>query len=323
MATIDANADRLNRIAKSLNSRENAISSQRNVIDELSNSMCEAATQLMEAQDAARYFETDLEGRNRKISMLEERIAGLEDCIKDKNEELLDKTTELGSLKKEIQRILRQNEVMSSDFDSVSSELSVLRSHFAELERMKNRSDLIQVNLVNELESLPVINKRLESDCAFLREDLKSCAAKVSNLTKENEYLSTRLKTIDSILTTEQRVRVNEKLGAPVRPSSEVGAASELRRLQIETMELRMRLVDSQAARDKAQSQLIDQSQMIAKLQKELGSSGNIEQQENIGPRMSPPLEVKRPKTSQNPSLREKASAARLSTGVQQECKQQ
>ena len=322
MATIDVNAERLNRIMTSLVSRESAISSQRKVIDELSNSMCEAATQLMEAQDAARYFETDLEARNRKISMLEERIAGLEDCIKERNEDILDKASEINSLSKEIQRLLREKEVLASDVQAVTSELGEVRTHLSQLETIKNRSDLIQVNLVNELESLPVINKRLESDCAFLRDDLKSCAQKVSNLTKENDSLSARLKAIDSILTTEQRVRVNEKIGAPLRSSSEMGTVSELKRLQIETMELRMRLVDSQAARDKAQSQLIDQSQMIAKLQKELGSGGLVEQ-ENIGPRMSPPVETKRQRTVDQPSLKEKAKAARLSTGVQQECKQQ
>jgi hypothetical protein len=190
------------------------------------------------------------------------------------------------------------------------------------LETFKTRSDLIQTNLVSELQSLPVINKRLESDCAFMRDDLRNCAQKITHLSKENQQLEKKLILIDSILSTEQRVRLGAAAGPhPIATAGQ--AAAENKRLQIETMELRMRLVDSQAARDKAQTQLIDQSQMIARLQKELGSAASRMatprrdlSSENVKPLNEEPVDVKRPRVLA-------ARPSRLSTCVEQECRQQ
>jgi chromosome segregation ATPase len=226
---------------------------------------------------------------------------------------------ETAEASKQLHRVHREIEVLASDLESAKSALAQKESTVSQLERHKARTDLIQSNLVSELESLPLINKRLESDCAFLRDELKNCAQKITMISKENDFLSSKLNIVDSILSPEQRLRVNDKTGQPIPSKSEASAVSENKKLQIEAMELRMRLVDSQAARDRAQSQLIDQSQMIARLQKQLSISPTHQLQENVSPSDPSPIaqvaEVKRFKKS--------VDDRRLSAGVEQECKQQ
>jgi regulator of replication initiation timing len=174
-------------------------------------------------------------------------------------------------LEKRIEQLVREKEIVLAQLDSALAESVEKSSVIAQLESERKKFDLIQTNLVSELQSLPIINKRLESDCAFLRDDLKTVSERLKNILKENEQLIARAKLMDAVLSPDQRLKVNEKAAAaPIKPEST--ALSENKRLQIETMELRMRLVDSQAARDKAQAQLIDQSQLIAKLQRDLKS---------------------------------------------------
>lgn len=312
--------DRLNReISELTTSKNKTISDQRLLIDQLSNSMSEAATQLMDTQNLTKFHESDIEAREKKISILRDRIAGLEQVVSDKDMAIKEAKEETAEASKELHRVHREMEVLASDFESAKSALAQKESTVSQLERHKARTDLIQSNLVSELESLPVINERLESDCAFLRDELKSCAQKITSVSKENDFLSSKLKIVDSILSPDQRLRVNDKTGQPPPSKSEASAVAENKKLQIEAMELRMRLVDSQAARDRAQSQLIDQSQMIARLQKQLSVSPTHQLQENISPPepspIAPVAEVKRFKNS--------VDDRRLSTGVEQECKQQ
>ena len=312
--------DRLNReISELTTSKNKTISDQRLLIDQLSNSMSDAATQLMETQNLTKFHGCDMEAREKKISILRDRIAGLEQIVSDKDLAIKEAKEETAEASKQLHRVHREIEVLASDLESAKSALAQKESTVSQLERHKARTDLIQSNLVSELESLPVINKRLESDCAFLRDELKNCAQKITMISKENDFLSSKLKIVDSILSPEQRLRVNDKTGQPIPSKSEASAVSENKKLQIEAMELRMRLVDSQAARDRAQSQLIDQSQMIARLQKQLSISPTHQLQENVSPSDPSPIaqvaEVKRFKKS--------VDDRRLSAGVEQECKQQ
>ena len=267
-ADFNLQLDRVKReLTETASSKDKLISEQRTLIDQLSNSMSEAATQIIESQNISKLHSTELEARDQRIRALEEKSLWLEDNVRERTDRLIAEEDIVKELKKQIDQLIRENEIVLAQLESTNKELKEKSSIIQSMETRQKKSDLIQTNLVSELQSLPIINKRLESDCAFLRDDLKSVADKLKTSLKENQNLNDRLKIIDSILSPEQRLRVNEK--APITNSS---SGSETKRLQIESMELRMRLVDSQAARDKAQAQLIEMSQLIGKLQKELKS---------------------------------------------------
>ncbi len=258
-------------------SKDKVIAEQRALIDQLSNSMSEAATQLMESQNVSKYHQSDIESRDRKISALEEKVMWLEDNVRDRTERLIAQEDVSKELSKRIDQLVREKEIVLGQLEACNAELANKDSIIQSLESFQKKSNLIQTNLVSELQSLPIINKRLESDCSFLRDDLKSVSERLKNTLKEMDAMASRIKIVDSILLPEQRLKVNEKStqgSAPIK--SEATAVAENKKLQIEAMELRMRLVDSQAARDKAQAQLIEQSQLIGKIQKELRSDENV-----------------------------------------------
>jgi regulator of replication initiation timing len=274
-ADFNLHIDKLKRELTELGTtKEKVITDQRALIDQLSNSMSEAATQLMDSQNTSKYHQTDIETRDRRITALEEKIVWLEDNVRDRTDRLIEQEDASKELSKRIDQLIREKEIILAQLDGAMDDLTQKAALIDSMESQRKKSDLIQTNLVSELQSLPIINKRLESDCAFLREDLKAVSEKLKGVLKDHELLSARLKIVDSILSPEQRLRVNERSTGPL-VKSEASAVSENKRLQIEAMELRMRLVDSQAARDKAQSQLIDQSQLIAKLQKDLRYPGD------------------------------------------------
>jgi chromosome segregation ATPase len=261
--------DRLNRELSDLGiAKDKVISDQRVLIDQLSNSMSEAATQIMESQNISKLHQHDLEARDSKIRALEEKVVWLEDVVRERTDRLISEEDISKDLNKRIEQLLREKEIVLTQLEFAHDELKQKERTIATMESTQKKSDLIQTNLVTELQSLPIINKRLESDCVFLREDLKNVSEKLKIVLKENHSLSERMTAVDSIISPEQRQKINEKTSTMTWPGP--STATELKRLQIETMELRMRLVDSQAARDKAQAQLIEQSQLIAKLQKDL-----------------------------------------------------
>jgi len=246
-------------------SKDKIISEQRALIDQLSNSMSEAATQLMESQNVSKFHQSDLDNRDKKIRALEEKVEGLEENVRDRTDRLIAEENAGKELKKQINHLLREKEISLAQLEATQDELKLTIQNLQSMEDMKRKTDLLQSNLVSELQSLPIINKRLESDCSFLRDDLKSVSEKLRSALIENQSLADRLKAVDSVLSPEQRLKVNQK-ATGVAPAG----GADLKKLQIETMELRMRLVDSQAARDKAQAHLIEQSQLIATLQREL-----------------------------------------------------
>jgi hypothetical protein len=246
-------------------SKDKIISEQRALIDQLSNSMSEAATQLMESQNVSKFHQSDLDNRDKKIRALDEKVEWLEENVRDRTDRLITEENAGKELKKQIDQFLREKEIILAQLEATQDELKLKIQTLQSMEDMKRKTDLLQSNLVSELQSLPIINKRLESDCSFLRDDLKSVSEKLRSALIENQSLADRLKAVDSVLSPEQRLKVNHK-ATGVAPAG----GADLKKLQIETMELRMRLVDSQAARDKAQAHLIEQSQLIAKLQREL-----------------------------------------------------
>ena len=265
-ADFNLQMDKLKRELSELGaSKDKVISEQRALIDQLSNSMSEAATQLMESQNISKFHQSDLDSRDKKIRTLEERVEWLEDNVRDRTDRLISEENTGKELRKQIDQLLREKEIILAQLEATQEELAQKTSNIKAMTDMKRKTDLLQSNLVNELESLPIINKRLESECSFLRDDLKSVSEKVKLALLENQALSDRLKAVDSVLSPEQRLKVNQKSAGPVQTGS-----TDLKKLQIETMELRMRLVDSQTARDKAQAHLMEQSQLIAKLQREL-----------------------------------------------------
>ena len=266
--------ERLNREITDLSESKNrAIAEQRAMIDQLSNSMSEAATQLMETQNASKSHQSEIEKRERKISSLEESLSLTEESVRDKNRSVFELEDCNTQLEKRIDQLQLEKEIMLAQLGSAGQELEERNKLIREMQIMRNKSQLIQTNLVSELQSLPVINKRLESDCAFLRDDVKKIAERMKSVLSENDSINEKLKQIDSLLTPDQRNRLN---ASGIAKRSESSVITENKRLQIEAMELRMRLVDSQAARDKAQAQLIDQSQLIATLEKDLAKGENI-----------------------------------------------
>ena len=329
-ADYSLHVDRLNQeLTEVTASKTKVISDQRLMIDQLSNSMSEAATQLIETQNLSKYHQSDIEARDRKIGTLEERIFALEGVVSERDTSITTLTDDIGVLEGRLDAVTRDKEASAEECVRVRAELAEKSAQVQKLERFRDKSDLLQTNLVSELQSLPVINKRLESDCAFLRDDLKACAEKLRKTIIENDALAVRMKSIDSILSTEQRVRLNEKaVGVVVGGKvSESSAVAENKRLLIEAMELRMRLVDSQAARDRAQSHLIDQAQMIANLQKEMVKSGTP----RVSPKRAREVENEEPNIAAAAAeevqpRRLKARDSRLSQAVKEEeveCKQQ
>jgi chromosome segregation ATPase len=267
-ADFNLQQDRLNReMADATNAKTKVISDQRALIDQLSNSMSEAATQLMDSQNISKFHQSDLEVRDRKITALEEKLDWAQVQTREKMAQIIGLEDASRQLEKRIEQLVREKEVVLSQLETALGDSMGKSAKISQLETERKKFDLIQTNLVSELQSLPIINKRLESDCAFLRDDLKVVAERLKSVLKENEQLLAKSKMVDSILSPEQRSKLT---AVAVKPESV--AISENKRLQIETMELRMRLVDSQAARDKAQAHLIDQSQLIAKLQRDLKS---------------------------------------------------
>lgn len=267
-ADFNLQLDRLNReMADATNAKTKVISDQRALIDQLSNSMSEAATQLMDSQNISKFHQSDLEVRDRKITALEEKLDWAQVQTREKMAQIIGLEDASRQLEKRIEQLVREKEVVLSQLETALGDSMGKSAKISQLETERKKFDLIQTNLVSELQSLPIINKRLESDCAFLRDDLKVVAERLKSVLKENEQLLAKSKMVDSILSPEQRSKLT---AVAVKPESV--AISENKRLQIETMELRMRLVDSQAARDKAQAHLIDQSQLIAKLQRDLKS---------------------------------------------------
>ena len=271
--------DRLNReILEVSESKNRAIGEQRAMIDQLSNSMSEAATQLMESQDVRKFHQSEVDKKESKILDLEETVSSLEESHREKNRQICALEDRNLQLEKRIDQLGLEKEIVLAQLSCTSEELSAKNTVIRDMQILKGKSQLIQSNLVSELQSLPIINKRLEADCAFLRDDMKKLAEKLKAALVEIQSNSEKLKILDSLLTPEQRIKLSSagsKAGGN-NNKTDSAAIMENKRLQIEAMELRMRLVDSQAARDKAQTQLIDQSQLIAKLQKDLmGSDEN------------------------------------------------
>ena len=275
-ADFNLQVDKLNReLAQTALTKDKIISEQRALIDQLSNSMSEAATQLIESQNISKSHSTELETRDKRIRQLEEKAVWLEDNVRDKTDRLIGEEGVSKELRKQIDQLLREKEIVLAQLESTSNDLNEKVSYIQSLESKQRKSNLIQTNLVSELETLPIINKRLESDCGFLRDDLRNISEKLKAAIKENQGLSDKLKVIDSIVSPEQRSRINERVPTVVSAGTS-SMANDAKKLQIETMELRMRLVDAQAARDKAQAQLIEQSQQMAKLQKDLHNENII-----------------------------------------------
>ena len=268
--------DRLNReILEVSESKNRAIGEQRAMIDQLSNSMSEAATQLMESQDVRKFHQSEVDKKEVKILDLEETVSSLEESHMEKNRQICALEDRNLQLEKRIDQLGLEKEIVLAQLSCTSEELSAKNTVIRDMQILKGKSQLIQSHLVSELQSLPIINKRLEADCAFLRDDMKKLAEKLKAALVEIQSNSEKLKILDSLLTPEQRIKLNS-VSKTGNNKTESAAIMENKRLQIEAMELRMRLVDSQAARDKAQTQLIDQSQLIAKLQKDLmGSDEN------------------------------------------------
>lgn len=275
--------DRLNREVNELtDSKNRSIAEQRAMIDQLSNSMSEAATQLIESQNVSKFHHLDLEKRDGKIFNLEQRLSEADDVIRDKNKLIFELEDRIRQLEKQIDQLILEKQIVLSQLSSSEEELKDKNSIIKDMKAFKNKSQLIQNNLVNELQSLPVINKRLESDCAFFREDLKKISDRLKICLKENESMTEKLKIIDSFLSPEQRIKLASS-SINLSKSDSNPPFAENKRLQIEAVELRMRLVDAQATRDKAQAQLIDQSQLIAKLQKDLiGNNENFSPESKI-----------------------------------------
>ena len=250
-------------------STSKTIKEQRLMIDQLTNSMSEAATQLMEAQSYDQITKSEIDDRNRKIDFLEEKIDSLHEIISEKDnqisairsrhDELSSHITELHS---SIASHVSEKNDLKQQVENKLSEITVFRSKIKSYETAQNK-------LMKQMDSLPIINKRLEADCGFLRDDLKTNAEKLKQFILENESLTNRLQVIESLLTPDQRAKLSQRTSGGNRPKSEATVLSENKRLLVEAMELRMRLVDSQAARDKAQSTILEQSQMIAKLQQQ------------------------------------------------------
>ena len=271
-------------------STSKTIKDQRMMIDQLTNSMSEAASQLMEAQSFDQVAKSEIDDRNKKIDYLEEKIDSLHVIIAEKDTLLFQGRSRQDQLAVKVSELETCAAIQTSEkndlkliIDKKTNEISILQSKLKSYE-------VSQGKLMKQMDSLPVINKRLEADCGFLRDDLKVNAEKLKQFIVENEVLTTKLQVIDSLLTTDQRARLKNPPGS-ARPKSEAPVVAENKRLLVEAMELRMRLVDSQAARDKAQSTVLEQSQLIAKLQ---GF-----QSENCDPcQISPP---KKTRKSDNP----------------------
>jgi chromosome segregation ATPase len=313
--------DRISTLESQMAAQETAsnksISEQRLMIDQLTNSMSEAAMQLMEAQSNDTVFKTDLDDRERKIESLQCNIDTLHEVIGDKDQQISKLRTEIielnnliAELRTDISNHVENESSLRADLNSKISESNTL---FLKLKS----SEIIANKLYKELDSLPVINKRLEADCKFLREDLKATSERLKRVVEDSETSMSRMGIIDSLLTTDQRIKLNERLnGAASRKQpSEASALAENKKLLVEAMELRMRLVDSQAARDKAQAQILEQSQLIARLQR-TNSEGvmdlGTDRGENLGPNISRDV---------SPKKKSKKSSTAILT--EEECRQQ
>ena len=248
-------------------SKSKAVSDQRHLIDQLSNSMSEAATQLIQTQNVDRDLRAEIETKGKRIFNLEHEISSLRDRLTEAQDSVVDLTADLTDACGKLKARVAERDQLAERRVQLEEELVLKNLEISNLEKNATQAESMQKKLISELEALPVINKRLEADCVFLREDSKACAERIKKLVVENEALAKRVKMTDSLLSPEQRAKLASQGGGA--SLVDASAVLENRKLLIETMELRMRLVDSQAARDKAQSQVLSQSEIILKLQKQ------------------------------------------------------
>ena len=243
------------------NESQQELQEKRMMIDQLTNSMSEAATQLMETQDNDKGFRIDIERKERQIFDLGHEISNLKNRLLEANDQVADLQLDMQQATSKLASVFVQRDSLVEENVHLRENLALEKNSIQRLEIEAVEAAQMQKRLIGELESLPVINQRLESDCVFLRDDVKNQAQRMKDLLVENETLAQRIKLVDSILTPEQRSNFSTTVV--------VNNFLEIRKLQIETMELRMRLVDSQGARDKAQSQVMAQSEIILKLEKQ------------------------------------------------------
>jgi len=302
-------------------SKKKIVAEQRLMIDQLTNSMSEAAMQLMEAQNNDNVSKSDLEDRDSKIDSLKKNIDSLHDIIGEKDSHISKLRSEIDHLHSAVDQMKSHIQSQSESLTSTKSELDLKISESNIFKSKLKSLEILQSKLYKELDSLPVINKRLEADCKFLRDDLKATSERLKRVVEESEITFSKLQAVDSLLTTEQRIKLNEKLTTTHNPHrvSEASALAENKRLLVEAMELRMRLVDSQAARDKAQSQILEQSQLIARLQRPVDMN-SLDDDENNDPAAAAiivsPKRLKKFSTSHQPA----GAAAPL---TEEECRQQ
>ena len=171
-----------NTFSDKLVAKNKTISEQQLLIDQLSNSMSEAATLVIESQNCDKVFRSDLDILEYKIKTLEANIDQLHDIIAQRDSCIYTKDQEINSLHSTLSNVNQERGLLE---DKLTQTTSVLSSTTCELDIIKDKlitTEKYQTKLVAQLDSLPIINKRLEADCSFLREDLKCTAEKLKQL---------------------------------------------------------------------------------------------------------------------------------------------
>jgi chromosome segregation ATPase len=249
-------------------SSSSTIFQQQTLINELTNSVSEAAIQIFEAQSRAESSvgREEVEERDMRIRMLEKRQDELHEEISERDDKIQNFEKIISEGKSRIMEL-------QGDLDNITNQNTTLESQLKSSQSHLNLTTAAKEKLLTDLAALPLINARLEADCAFLRTDLATTAAKMKSQIELNDKLTNQLQALDSVLTTEQRTKVSSFI--PRKTDS--AAVAENKKLLVEAMELRMRIVDLQTARDKAQGIVLEQAQTIAKLE----NSENLVPNEN------------------------------------------